>query len=133
MEIYITPGKFGICTDELVVCEYYNRKVITKVKPGDTVSVGVLKSHASTIIKIERVAGDPIVVESNGYLSMGKEREVLEIVENELRIAGRNKFDYPVEYVVMVPGCYFIDKEAGRIRFKMAGLECFDKKVNLRE
>ena len=61
-------------------------KVITKVKPGDTVSV-----------------------------------------------AGRNKFDYPVEYVVMVPGCYFIDKEARRIRFNMAGLECFDKKVNLRE
>ena len=35
--------------------------------------------------------------------------------------------------VVMVPGCYFIDKEARRIRFNMAGLECFDKKVNLRE
>ncbi len=115
------------------MCDYYNGKVITKVKPGDTVSVGVLKSHASTIIKIERVAGDPIVVESNGHLSMGKELEVLEIVENELRIAGRNKFDYPVEYVVMVPGCYFIDKEARRIRFNMAGLECFDKKVNLRE
>lgn len=108
-------------------------QVITKVKPGDTVSVGVLKPHASTIIKIESVAGDPVVVESNGHFSMVKELEVLEIVENELRIAGRNKFDYPVEYVVMVPGCYFIDKEAGRIRFKMAGLECFDKKVNLRE
>ena len=106
---------------------------MTKGNPGDTGSVGEVKPPASTIRKSERVAGDPIVVESNGHLSMGKELEVLEIVENELRIAGRNKFDYPVEYVVMVPGCYFIDKEARRIRFNMAGLECFDKKVNLRE
>ena len=67
-------------------------KVITKVKPGDTVSVGVLKPHASTIIKIERVAGDPIVVESNGHLSMGKELEVLEIVENECCYGSRMLF-----------------------------------------
>ena len=116
-----------------VVCDYYSGAVELNVRPCSTVKLCTLKPHASTVIKIEKQGNVPIIVGSTGHYSMGEELESLCMQDGDLRISGKNPFDYPIKYEILIPGhldencgCY---KGCRIVSADIAGLEKFDRLI----
>lgn len=101
-------------SDKYTVCDYYGKKYKTDVKVGDKVTLGVLKPHGATVIKIEKQGGQPIIVESTGHYSMGAEGIHMTMQGGRLAIKYSNPFDWPTEYKIMLPEGY-VTKERERV------------------
>ncbi len=89
--------------DKYVVCDFYGDIYQADVQVGDTVTMSTLKPHGATVIKIEPMKGNPVIVGSTGHYSMGAEIEKIEMADGSCRLVYDNPFNYPVEYKVLMP------------------------------
>ena len=114
-------------SDKYTVCDYYGKVYRTDVKVGDRVTLGVLKPHGATVIKIEKQSGQPIIVESTGHYSMGAEGIYMAIKDGSLVIQYNNLFDWPIEYKVMLPAGYVTKEGEDIVTVKVPPLQRIEK------
>lgn len=110
-------------SDKYTVCDYYGKVYKTDVKVGDKVTLGVLKPHGATVIKIEKQSGQTIIVESTGHYSMGAEEIHMAIKDGSFVIQYDNTFDWPIEYKVMLPAGYVTEEGEGVITVQIPPLQ----------
>lgn len=118
---------YGNESDKYTVCDYYGKVYKTDVKVGDKVTLGVLKPHSATVIKIEKQSGQPIIVESTGHYSMGAEGIHMAIKDECFVIQYDNTFDWPIEYKVMLPAGYVTEEGERVIMVQIPPLQKIEK------
>ena len=89
--------------NEYVLCDFYTGEYRTAVRSGDTVEFPALRPHAATVIKVEKMADQPIIVASNGHYSMGAECSRLDITGNILRVHRPALFPVRTTYEILLP------------------------------
>lgn len=109
------------------VCDYYGKVYKTDVKVGDKVTLGVLKPHGATVIKIEKQSGQPIIVESTGHYSMGAEGIDMAMKDGRLVIKYDNSFDWWVEYKILLPEGYVTEEGAEIVTIQIPPLQRIEK------
>ena len=126
LEKNMLPGNCNE-SDLYTVCDYYGKVYKTDVKVGDKVTLGVLKPHGATVIKIEKQSGQPIIVESTGHYSMGAEGIHMAIKDGSFVIQYDNIFDWPIEYKVMLPAGYVTEEGEGVVTVQVPPLQKIKK------
>lgn len=63
-------------------------------------TLGTLKPHGATVIKVERMEDKPIIIASDGHYSMGAECRELTIENGSLKIIGPDILPVETNYTV---------------------------------
>lgn len=112
---------------EYAVCDYYTGEYRIGVKPGDKVTLPAIKPHGATVIKIQPVSNQPVIVKSTGHFSMGGEDIAMELKDSVLEIAYENPFGWEISYTVMLPEGTLTEQGERFIELKVAPFEKINK------
>ena len=94
--LHLPEGKYA-------VCDFYDGSYRLNVRPDETVTLGTLKPHGATVIKVERMEEKPIIIASDGHYSMGAECRELTIENGSLKITGPDILPVETNYTVFLP------------------------------
>lgn len=112
--------------DSFVVADYYGGQYHSGVKVGDRLELGILKPHASTVVKLEKQAGQPIIVQSSGHFSMGSENISMSCVAGQFTFAYNNPFPWRVQYGVLLPGTMCLENGERLVHLTVEGYENYE-------
>ena len=88
---------------EYAVSDFYDGSYRLHVRPDETVTLGTLKPHGATVIKVERMENRPVIIASDGHYSMGAECMELTIENGSLKITGTDILPVETNYTVWLP------------------------------
>ncbi len=88
---------------DYAVCDFYSREYRLGVQPAESVTLGTLKPHGATVVKVERMEDRPVITVSDGHYSMGAECRELRIEGGTVRITGASILPVETNYTVWLP------------------------------
>ena len=85
------------------VCDYFTGSYVLDAKPGDEIAMGDIPPHSAALVKIEPLAGKPVIVASDMHFAMGGEFEQLDMLGGRLHWKLRRGYNLPAHYSVWLP------------------------------
>ncbi len=108
------------------VCEFFSGTVIKNASYGSTADLGEIPAHSAAVVKVAE-RDTPQIVRSNMHFSMGGEIEELKITGDMLSVRFESRYNYPVNYTVLLPQGYTAENKKDSIDISVKA----DKEVRL--
>jgi len=86
------------------VCDFYNGSYQTGVSSSQKATLGTIKPHGATVVKIEKMEDKPIIVASDGHYAMGAECSRLEITGSRLMVELKSILPVETHLTILLPG-----------------------------
>lgn len=85
------------------VSDFFSGNVVLDAKPGDRIAFADIPPHGAALVKVERLADQPVIVSSDAQFAMGREFERLTFQNGCLHWKLQKGYDHPAHYGVWIP------------------------------
>ncbi len=106
-ELRLKLSELGLAPGRYAVCDFSGGIFHLNLTPSDTAELGTLQPHGATVIRIEPMKDEPMVVASDGHYSMGRELEYLKIEDGVLTAKRINLLSTELNCTVFVPALQY--------------------------